>query len=252
MREKNALIIGIRDEESICTEIAMELKRAGYNLYATYQDETSRAGVEEIAASLGIKGLYAYDARKDEDLDAFTTAIIEQGIRLDALVHGISYSTAKGAKLNLDLVEVSWEEFTDAIRVGAFSLVEVSGRLLKAFNEDASILAISMPWSKVAVPGFNVVGAAKAGLESIIRGLAESLGEAKNIRVNGVSPGFVPTYSLSRIGNRLDILEEAKYRSPLQDNVRKKDIATLATSLIENRSITSMIYPVDAGVVIMD
>lgn len=252
MATKNALIVGIRNEDSICFEIARELKREGYQLYATYQNEETFAGVSQAAESLGIVNLYSYDARKDEDLQSFTEAVKAEGVGIDVLVHGISYSTAKGAKLDLDLIDLSWEEFTDAIRVGAFSLVEITGGLLDVLNEDASILSISMRWSRVAVPGYNVVCAAKAGLDSIIRGLAESLGTAKGIRVNGLSPGFVPTYSLSKIGNSLDILEEAKYRSPLSTGVRKEDIATLAVSVLENRSITAMIYPVDAGVEIME
>ena len=93
-------------------------------------------------------------------------------------MHGISYSTAEGAKLDLPLLDVTWEEFTDAIRVGAFSLVEISGGLLDVFKDDASILAVTLRWSKVAVPRFNVVSATKAALESIIRGLAQSLGNA--------------------------------------------------------------------------
>lgn len=248
---KNALIIGIRDDESICYEIAMELKRSGYTLYATYQGDSTKKSVFKAADNLGIEGLFPYDARKDEDLESFTSAVKKEGISLDVLVHGISYSTAAGAKLDHDLIDLTWEEFTDAIRVGAFSLAEVSGRLLNELNKEASILAISMRWSKVAVPGYNVVCAAKACLESIIRGLAESLGTEKGIRVNGISPGFVPTYSLSKIGNSLEILEDAKYISPLHTNVRKKDIASLAVSILENRSITSMIYPVDTGVEIM-
>lgn len=252
MGTKNALVVGIRNEDSICFEIARELKREGYELYATYQDEDTFEGVSKAAESLGIVNIYRYDARKDEDLESFTQAVKAEGVGFDALVHGISYSTAKGAKLDLELTDLSWEEFTDAIRVGAFSLVEITGGLLDVLNEEASVLTISMRWSKVAVPGYNVVCAAKAGLDSIIRGLAESLGTAKGIRVNGVSPGFVPTYSLSKIGNSLEILEEAKYRSPLSTGVRKEDIATLAVSVLENRSITAMIYPVDAGVEIMD
>jgi len=153
--------------------------------------------------------------------------------------------------LNLPLIEVNWEEFTDAIRVGAFSLVELSATLLDVLKEESSILAVSMRWSKIAVPGFNVVCAAKAGLESIIRGLADSLGRAKQIRVNGIAPGFVPTYSLSKVGNSLELLEAAKDRSPLKTVVRKEDIASLAASVLENRSLTAMIYPIDAGVDIM-
>lgn len=251
MENKNALIVGIRDEDSICCAIASEIKRAGYNIYATYQDETTYDSVSRVAETMGIKRIFPYDARNDEDLEAFTSAVKQEGITLDILVHGISYSTAKGAKLNLPLVDVTWEEFTDAIRVGAFSLAEISGGLLDIFKEEASILAVTLRWSKVAVPGFNVVGATKAALESIIRGLAQSLGNAKKIRVNGISPGFVSTYSLSKVGNSLEILEQAKEKSPLKTNVRKEDIAGLAVSILENPSLTGMIYPIDAGVDIM-
>jgi enoyl-[acyl-carrier protein] reductase I len=251
MENKNALIVGIRDEESICYAIANEIKRAGYNLYATYQDETTYGSVSRVAEAMGIKKLFAYDARQDEDLEAFTAAVKEEGISLDILVHGISYSTAEGAKLNLPLVDVTWEEFTDAIRVGAFSLVEVTGKLLDVFKDEAAVLAVTLRWSKVAVPGFNVVGATKAALESIIRGLAQSLGNAKKIRVNGISPGFVSTYSLSKVGNSLDILQQAKEKSPLKTNVRKEDIAGLAVSILENPSLTGMVYTIDAGVDIM-
>lgn len=251
MNEKNALIIGIRDENSLCTAIAHELKNRGYTLYATYQDETTRDSVRRVSDSLNILKLFAYDARHDADLAAFGEAVKAEGLRFDVLVHGISYSTAAGAKLNLPLIEVNWEEFTDAIRVGAFSLVELSATLLDVLKEESSILAVSMRWSKIAVPGFNVVCAAKACLESIIRGLADSLGRAKQIRVNGIAPGFVPTYSLSKVGNSLELLEAAKDRSPLKTGVRKEDIASLAASVLENRSLTAMIYPIDAGVDIM-
>lgn len=251
MNDKNALIIGIRDEDSLCTAIAVELKKAGYNLYATYQDDTTYDSVTKVAESLGIKQLYSYDARRDEDLQSLALTLNENGLQFDILVHGISYSTASGAKLGTPLTEVSWEEFTDAIRVGAFSLVELSGNLLGVLKENGSILSISMRWSKVAVPGYNVVCAAKAGLESIIRGLAESLGEVKSIRVNGIAPGYLHTYSLAKVGSRLELLEEAKKRSPLKTNVSKNDVASLAVSVLENRSLTGMIYPVDAGVSIM-
>jgi enoyl-[acyl-carrier-protein] reductase (NADH) len=251
MENKNALIIGIRDEESLCYAIAREIKQAGYDLYATYQDDTTYAGVSRVAQQLGIKKIYPYDARKDEDLEAFTDAIKQEGIQLNLLVHGISYSTAEGAKLNLPLMQVTWEEFTDAIRVGAFSLAEVSGHLLDIMAEEASILAISLRWSKVAVPNFNVVSATKAALESLVRGLSESMGRAKGIRVNGISPGFVPTYSISKLGNSLDILAREKAKSPLNSTVRKEDVASLAVSVLENRSITGMIYTIDTGVDIM-
>lgn len=135
---------------------------------------------------------------------------------------------------------------------GAFSLVELSGALLDRFATGASILSLSLLWSRVAVPGFNVVGAAKAALESITRGLAQSLGKTKGIKVNGISPGFVLAPSLSKVGNTLAILEREKNRSPLSRNVRKEEIASLAVSLLTNSSITGMIYTIDCGVDIME
>lgn len=251
MKNKNALIIGIRDEDSLCTAIAEEIKRAGYNIYATYQGDSTYDSVCRVAENLGIRKLFKYDARKDEDLAQLGEAVKKEGVLLDILVHGISYSTAEGARINQPLTKVSWEEFTDAIRVGAFSLAELSGTLLDSLKEEASILAVSLNWSKLAVPNMNVVGAAKAALESIIRGLAQSLGKAKKIKVNGISPGYVHTFSLSKIGNTLEILERAKLRSPLKKNVRKQDVASLATSVLENNSITGMIYTIDAGDEIM-
>lgn len=251
MKNKNALIIGIRNEDSICYAIAKEIKKAGYALYATYQDESTYEGVRAIADGLGIRKLFKYDARKDEDLEAFVQAVKDEEIQLDMLVHGISYSTAAGAKLNQPLITVTWEEFTDAIRVGAFSLVEVSGKLLDVMKEGSSILAVSLRWSSAAIPNFNVVCATKACLESIVRGLAQSLGNAKKIKVNGISPGFVPTYSLSKIGNSLEIIEKEKQNSPLKTNVMKEDIANLSVSIMENNSITGMVYTIDTGVKIM-
>jgi enoyl-[acyl-carrier protein] reductase I len=251
MSDKNALIIGIRDEGSICSAIAQEIKRAGYHLYATYQGASTYDGVKRVADSLGIKKLFKYDARSDEDLAVLAEALKAEGILLDIMVHGISYSTAQGAKLNQPLTEVSWEEFTDAIRVGAFSLVELSGSLLDSFREEAAILAVTLRWSREAIPNFNVVGSAKAALESIIRGLAQSLGKAKKIKVNGISPGYTQTYSLSKIGNSLEILEKARMRSPLKTNVQKDDIAGLALSMLENSSITGMVYTIDTGEGIM-
>lgn len=251
MKNKNALIIGIRDEQSICYTIAREIKRAGYDLYATFQDDTTYDSVKRVADNLGIRKLYQYDVRKDEELESFTQAMKDDGVELDLLVHGISYSTASGAKLRHHLTSVTWEEFTDAIRVGGFSLVEVSGKLIDIMKEGSSILGISLRWSTTAVPNFNVVCAAKACLESIIRGLAQSMGKTKKIRVNGISPGFMSTYSLSKVGNSLEILEREKNRSPLKTNVRKEDVASLAVSILENNSVTGSVYTIDTGVEIM-
>lgn len=252
MEQKNALIVGLRNRNSVCFAIAAEIKKAGYQLYATYPDESDPEPISEVAETLGVQKLYHYDARKDESLDALAGAIKADGFQIDLLVHGISYATAAGAKLGVPLIDVQWKEFTDAVRVGAFSLVDLSGRLLDVLKEDASILTLTLRWRKLAHPNFNLVCAAKAGLDSIVRGLAQSLGKAKQIRVNAISAGFVPTHSLGKIGNSLELLEAEKRRSPLAANVRKEDIATLALSILENRSVTGTIYTIDTGVDIVD
>lgn len=249
--KKNALILGIRNEDSLCYFIAKELKKIGYDIYATYMNEQTKADVQRVAKEIGIVKLYRYDASLDEDLKSFTDEFIQDGVKLDALVHGIAYSSDPGAKLNHSLLEVSVEEFAEAIRVGAFSLVEVVGRLIEQFNEEAGIITLTSRLSKVAVPGYNVVGAAKAALDSIIRGLAQSLGDLKKIRVNGIAPGAVATKSLAKIGNVLDILAEAKRRSPLKRNVAKEDVGRFAAMILENTSLAGTIYSIDNGMDIM-
>jgi enoyl-[acyl-carrier protein] reductase I len=247
MNEKNALIVGIKTEKSVGTAIAQKLKGAGYNIYATYPDETVYEGVKSVADSLGINKLFKYDARKDEDLEQLAQAVKAEGILLDSLVHGTSYGTLAGANLHQPLLKVSWDEFADAIRVEAFSLVELSGQLLDIFQEGASILALTQRSSQVAIPNFNVLGSAKAGLESIIRGLAESLGKCKKIKVNGISPGYFDSDSLVQLGDSSELLERAKNRSPLKINVTQADLASLALSILENNSITGTIYTIDCG-----
>ncbi len=249
--EKNVLIIGIRNEDSLCYYIAKEMKKLGYEIYATYHDKSVLSDVKRVADEIGIKKIYRYDARKDKDLQSFTSDIKKDNIILDVIIHGIAYSSDPGAQLNYFLKDISWEEFTDAIRVGAFSLVEVVGNLIENISEHGSILALTSRMSTHAIPGYNVIGAAKATLNSIIRGLADSLGNLKKIRVNGVAPGPVATKSLSRIGNVLDILEEAKKKSPLKRNVIKEDVGKLVVSIAENKSITGVIYPIDTGMDVM-
>jgi len=248
---KNILIIGIRNEESTCFAIAKALKKKGYDIYATYLNEAAYPDMQRVADELGFKKVYRYDARKDEDLEAFTSALIQDGVKLDGMVHGIAYSAAQGARLGSYVMDMDWEDFADAIRVGAFSLVEVVGRLYDQLNPEASILTLTSRLSKVAVPGFNVVGAAKASLDSIVRGLAEDLGKLKKIRVNALSAGAMATGAFGKLGNTLELLELAKNRSPLKTNVNKDHVGSLAATLLENRSITGTIYPIDCGYDIM-
>ena len=247
MNQRNALIVGIRERASVGTAIAEKLKDAGYNLYATYPDETAYDDAKSIANSLSMKKLFKYDARKDKDLEQLTEALKAEGIALDSLVHDTSYGTLPGAKLHQPLLDVSWDEFADAIRVEAFSLVELSGQLLEIFPEGASILALIKGSSKGAIPNFNLLGAAEAGLESIIRGLAESLGKCRKIKVNGISPGYFEGDSLAQMEDPSAILARAKNRTPLKMNVTQADIASLALSILENNSLTGTIYTIDCG-----
>lgn len=251
MNEKNALVIGIRDEESNAYFIAKELKKNGYNLYATYQDEETANDVTRVAKELGIKKLFKYNVRKDEDLESFTKDIKEEGILLHAIVHAIAYSAAPNAILDHNLSTVDWEEFTDAIRISAFSLVEISGKLLDVLATEAGIITLTSHWANVGVPGYNVIGAAKAALNSIVRGLAQSLGKAKKIKVNALCPGPVHTEALAKLGNSLKILEAAKEKSPLKRTVNKEDIGTLAVTILNNNSLTGTIYTIDTGLSIV-
>lgn len=244
MRRKNALVIGIANKESISAGIAAELNANGYNIIPTYLNEKALPSVKEVTDTLGVEKLFPYKVGNDEQLETLIDYLHAEGIRLDAFVHGIAFAS----EIKKELHEVSWQSFKESTRVSAFSMVDITSKLIQAdvINPGACILTLSYIGSHLAVEGYNMMGPVKSILEALVRGLASELG-SKGIRVNAISPGPVMTRAASGIKGFSKLLDVAKNASPLDRTASLEDISKIALEVIINPSITGGVYLVDCG-----
>lgn len=244
MRKKNALVIGIANANSISAGIAEELYRNGFRIIPTYINEKALPHVKAFTDKLGVEKLFPFQVGHEEQLDAIIFYLKETGIRLDAFVHGIAFAS----EIKKEFHEVSWQSFKDSVRISAFSMVEILGKLIKAdvMNPGSSVLTLSYIGSHLAVEGYNMMGPVKSVLEALVRGLSSELG-GKGIRVNALSPGPVMTRAASGIKSFSGLLEYAKSSSPLGRTATIEDIGKIAYEVIVNPSINAVVYVVDCG-----
>jgi enoyl-[acyl-carrier protein] reductase I len=244
MRRKNALVVGIANHESISASIAKELSENGYNIIPTYLNEKALPHVKAATDPLGIEKLFPFQVGNEAQMEVIVDYLRDEGLRLDAFVHGIAFAS----EIKKELHEVSWQSFKDSTRVSAFSMVEITGKLISAdvLNPGSSILTLSYIGSLLAVEGYNMMGPVKNILEALVRGLASELG-GKGIRVNAISPGPVMTRAASGIKGFSNLLEVTRNASPLNRTATLEDIGKLAFEVITNPSITGGVYLIDCG-----
>lgn len=244
MRRKNALVIGIANRDSISAGIARELYHAGYTIIPTYLNEKALPHVREVTDELEVRELFPFKVGNNQQLDTIIESLKRSGRRLDAFVHGIAFAS----EIKKDLHEVSWDSFKQSTRVSAFSMVEITSRLIHAdvLNPGSSILTLSYIGSHLSVEGYNMMGPVKNILEALVRGLASELG-GKDIRVNAVSPGPVMTRAASGIKSFSNLLEVAKSSSPVGRTAELEDIGKLSVEVLTNPSITGAVYVIDCG-----
>ncbi len=244
MQTKNALVIGIANKSSITAGIAQQLYQNGYKIIPTYLNEKALPYVKEVTDPLGVETLFPFTVGNEEQLQGIIAHLQAQGMKLDAFVHGIAFAS----ELKKQLHEVSWQSFRDSTRISAFSLVEITGKLIQAgvFNPDSSILTLSYIGSRLAVEGYNMMGPVKNILEALVRGLASELGEHR-IRVNALCPGPVMTRAASGIGGFSDLLLAAQSASPLKRTATLEDIGKMGYEVMVNPSINGAVFSVDCG-----
>jgi enoyl-[acyl-carrier protein] reductase I len=244
VRRKNALVVGIANTSSISAGIAAELHRNGYHIIPTYLNEKALTHVKEVTDPMGVEDLLPFQVGNDEQLEGIVAYLKANGLRLDVLLHGIAFAS----EIKKELHEVSWPSFKESVRVSAFSMVEIAGRLIKAdlLNPGCSILTLSYIGSHLAVGGYNMMGPVKSVLEALVRGLASELG-GKGIRVNALSPGPVMTRAASGIKGFSGLIRVAQEASPLNRTATLEDIGKLGYEVLANPSINGAVYLVDCG-----
>ncbi len=249
LKGKKAIVFGIANDKSIAWHIAKRLNDAGCRIAAAYQER-----VEPLFLPL-MKELnnpiYAKcDVVDDALLDSFFRKVQEEFGTVDFLIHSIAF--AKKEHLQDKFMNVDRRGYQVAHEVSSYSLAELTRRTIPMMKNGGSIIAMTYLGSERVAPGYNIMGVAKAALESSVRYLAYDLGEQK-IRVNAISAGPIATLAASGIANFPEMLLNYVAKSPLKRNITADEVADCALFLCSDlsKAITGQVLYVDAGYNIM-
>ena len=246
LQGKRALVMGVANERSIAWGIASALAAQGAELAFTYQGEAFGKRVEPLAASVGSDLLLDVDVTDDESLDAAFTGLAERWGRLDILVHAIAFSSKD--ELTGRFVDTSRANFKNSLDISCYSLIEVARRSLPLMQAGGTILTMTYGGSNRVTPFYNVMGVAKAALESTVRYLANDLGP-DGIRVNAISPGPMKTLAGAAIGGARKTYRHTEANAPLRTNATLEAIGGTAVWLCSDwgACTTGEVVMVDGG-----
>ncbi len=244
---KRGLIMGVANDRSIAWGIAKACAEAGAELAFTYQGEAFGKRLEPLAQSVGSDVMLDVDVTDDASLDAAFGALQERWDRLDFLVHAIAYSDK--SELTGRFLNTSRANFRNSMDISAYSLIEVTRRAHPMMVEHGgTILTLTYLGSSRVTPNYNVMGVAKAALESAVRYLASDVGP-EGIRVNAISPGPMKTLAASAIGGVRRTYRHTETNAPLRSNATLEAVGGTAVYLCSDAgSCTSgEIIHVDGG-----
>jgi len=243
---KNALIFGLANDKSIAWGITQAFKREGANIGISYAGEMLERRVKPLAEQVQCKWLEECDVTKDDHIAATVEKAAKHFGKIDILVHSIAF--AGRDELSGPFHETTREGFRTALEVSAYSLVALTHAFLPIMNPGASVMCLTYYGSVKVVPSYNVMGVAKAALESSTRYLAYDLGP-QGIRVNAISAGPIRTLAAAGVGGFRDMYKHFADVAPIRENVSIEDVGNSAVFLASNLSshITGEVLYVDSG-----
>jgi enoyl-[acyl-carrier protein] reductase I len=247
---KKGLIVGVANKRSIAWSVAEALNREGARLAFNYQGERLEENVRSLAKELKGSIVHPCDVTKDDEIDALFARVKEEFGRLDILVHCVAF--ARKEDLDAEFLLTTRDGFRTAIDISSYSIVALARRAAPLMEGGGSMVALTYLGSEKVVPGYNVMGVAKAALESSIRYLAHDLGK-RNIRVNGISAGPISTLAARGVPGFTKMLSIVRERSPLPRNTEPAEVADAALFLCSPlaRGVTGSVIFVDNGYHIM-
>mgnify|MGYP002712842150 FL=1 len=228
MKGKRGLVMGVANDRSIAWGIAKALADQGAELAFSYQGDAFGKRVEPLAASLGSDFLVDVDVNDDASLDAAFARIGERWGKLDFVVHAIAYSDKN--ELTGRFINTTRENFKNSLTISCYSLIDVARRAHPLMTEGGTILTLTYAGSNRVTPFYNVMGVAKAALESAVRYLANDLGP-DGIRVNAISPGPMKTLAGAAIGGARKTFRHTEANAPLRANATLEAIGGTAVWL---------------------
>jgi len=250
MQGKNAVIFGVANKRSIAWAIAQRLSDAGARLAVTYMNERMKAEAHDLISSLPGAEPFQCDVSSDAEIDQLFTQLRERFGHLDVLVHSVAFAPAE--EMHADFLNTTREGFRIAHDVSVYSLIAVTRAAAPLMANGGSVITLTYFGAEKVVPGYNVMGVAKASLEATVRYLANSLGP-RQIRVNAISAGPVKTLAARGVGNFSAMLKAHSEHAPLKRNVEPKEIGDTALFLASDlgSGVTGETLYVDCGYNIM-
>jgi enoyl-[acyl-carrier protein] reductase I len=246
MQGKRGLIMGVANDHSIAWGIAKTLTAHGATLAFTYQGEALGRRVKPLAESLGSKLVLPCDVEDIASVDAVFGAIEKQWGGLDFLVHAIGFSDKN--ELKGRYADTSRENFSRTMVISCFSFTEAAKRAAKLMPNGGTMITLTFNGGERTMPNYNVMGLAKAALESSVRYLAVDYGRS-NIRINAISAGPIRTLAGAGIGDARAMFAFQQRHSPLGRGVSLEDLGGSALYLLSDMSggVTGEIHFVDCG-----
>ncbi|GAA4642098.1 enoyl-ACP reductase FabI [Pontixanthobacter gangjinensis] len=246
MQGKRGLIMGLANDKSLAWGIAKKLREHGAELAFTYQGDALAKRVKPLAEQLGSDFTFECDVSEMSALDTAFAILRSRWDTIDFVVHAIGFSDKN--ELRGKYVDTSLENFQMTMNISAYSLVAVAKRASEMMPNGGSILTLTYYGAEKVIPHYNVMGVAKAALESSVQYLANDLGP-QNIRVNAISAGPIKTLAASGIGDFRYILKWNELNSPMRRNVTIDDVGGSGLYFLSDLSsgVTGETHHVDAG-----
>ncbi|MAD38274.1 enoyl-ACP reductase FabI [Tistrella sp.] len=246
MAGKRGLIVGVANDRSIAWGITRAVALNGAEVALTYQGEALEKRVRPLAAEVGATLVAPCDVTDDDNMKALFDTIAEKWGRLDFLVHAVAYSDKN--QLKGKYVDTTLDNFLRTMQISAFSLVQMAQYARPLMQHGGSILTLSYLGAERVIPHYNVMGVAKAALESSVQYLAADLGP-ENIRVNAISAGPIKTLAASGIGDFRYIMRWNEMNSPLRRTVSIEEVGNASLLMLSDMGtgITGEVMHVDAG-----
>ena len=246
MNGKRGLVMGVANERSIAWGIAKALAAEGAELAFSYQGDAFGKRVAPLAASVGSDFLVDVDVSNDDSMDAAFAALHERWGEIDFLVHAIAFSDKN--ELTGRFINTSRENFKNSLSISCYSLIDCARRAAPLMTKGGTILTLTYQGSNRVTPFYNVMGVAKAALESAVRYLANDLGP-DGIRVNAISPGPMKTLAGAAIGGARKTFRQTEANAPLRANATLEAVGGTAVYLASDLGActTGEIIRVDGG-----
>ena len=246
MNGKRGIVMGVANDRSIAWGIAEAVAKQGAEIAFTYQGDALEKRVRPLAEKVGSNIIIPCDVSSDEAIEETFKLLKEKWDTIDFIVHAIAYSDKE--ELKGEYVDTTRENFYKTMDISVYSFTAIAQRAAKMMPNGGSMITLTYYGAEKVMPHYNVMGVAKAALESSVRYLAADLGNNK-IRINSLSAGPIKTLAASGIGDFRYILKWNQYNSPLRRNVTLNDVGGCGVYLLSDLSagVTGETHHVDCG-----